>query len=102
MVKKKKKKKFPANARDIGLIPELGRSPGEGNSNPLQHSCLENLMYRGAWQSESMGSQIARHHLATKQQLIGALEKSKICSKPCEYSIKQDTTFEIVENFLAL
>ena len=38
-------KNLPANARDArdtGLIPELGRSPGEGNGNPLQYSCLEN------------------------------------------------------------
>ena len=32
-----------------GLLPGSGRSPGEGNGNPLQHSCLENLMDRGAW-----------------------------------------------------
>ena len=41
----------PANAGDTGdagLIPELGRSPGEGNGNPFQYSCLENPMDRGA------------------------------------------------------
>ena len=38
-------------AGDRGLIPGLGRSPGEGNGNPLQDSCLENLMDRGAWQA---------------------------------------------------
>ena len=37
------------NAGDLGLIPGLGRSPGEGNGNPLQYSCLENPMDRGAW-----------------------------------------------------
>ena len=37
------------NARDLGLIPGSGRSPGEGNGNPLPHSCLENPMDRGAW-----------------------------------------------------
>ena len=36
------------NVRDLGLIPGSGRSPGEGNGNPLQYSCLENLMDRGA------------------------------------------------------
>jgi len=41
-------KKLPANAGDAGLIAGLGRSPGEGNSNPLQYSCLENSMDRGA------------------------------------------------------
>ena len=38
-----------ANAGDVGLIPGLGRSPGEGNGNPLQYSYLENPMDRGAW-----------------------------------------------------
>ena len=37
------------NARDPGSIPGLGRSPGEGNGNPLQYSCLENSMDRGPW-----------------------------------------------------
>ena len=36
---------------DSGLIPALGRSPGEENGNPLQYSCLENPMDRGAWQA---------------------------------------------------
>ena len=39
------------NAGDPGLISGLGRSPGEGNGNPLQYSCLENPMDRGAWQT---------------------------------------------------
>ena len=38
-----------ANARDVDLIPGLERSPGEGNGNPLQYSCLENPMEGGAW-----------------------------------------------------
>ena len=38
-----------ANAGDMGLIPGLGRSPGERNGNPLQYSCMENPMDRGAW-----------------------------------------------------
>ena len=38
-----------SNAGDPGSIPGLGRSPGEGNGNPLQHSCLENPMDGGAW-----------------------------------------------------
>ena len=37
------------NAGDLGSIPGLGRSPGEGNGNPLQYSRLENPMYEGAW-----------------------------------------------------
>ena len=39
------------DARDVGLIPGSGRSPGEGNGNPLQYSCLENPMNREAWQA---------------------------------------------------
>ena len=42
---------FACNAGDLGLIPGLGRSPGEGNGNPLQYSCLENPMHRSAWQA---------------------------------------------------
>ena len=45
-------KNLPANAgdiRDVGLIPGLGRSPGEGKGNPCQYPCLENPMDRGAW-----------------------------------------------------
>ena len=42
----------PANAgcaKDLGSIPESGRSPGEGNGNPLQYSCLANSLDKGAW-----------------------------------------------------
>ena len=45
-------KHLPANSgdtRDMGSIPRSGRSPGEGNGNPLQYSCLENPMDRGTW-----------------------------------------------------
>ena len=43
-------------------------SPGDGNDNPLQYSCLGNLMDIGAWQATVTGSQRVRHDLATKQQ----------------------------------
>ena len=55
---------LPANARDardMGSIPGSGRFPGEGNGNPLQYSCLENLMDREAW--------TATVHGATKSQI---------------------------------
>ena len=48
-------KNSPANAKDVGSIPGLGRSPKEGNDNPLQYSCLENPMDRGAWQATVHG-----------------------------------------------
>ena len=44
-------KNLPANERDTSLIPGLERSPGEGNGNLLQYSCLENSMDRKAWQA---------------------------------------------------
>ena len=52
-------KNLPANTgdiRDLGLMPELGRSPGGGNGNPPQYSCLENFMDRGAWWSTVHGA----------------------------------------------
>ena len=61
--------KEPAfNAGDLDLIPGSGRSPGEGNGNPLQYSCLGNPMDRGAWRATVMRSQRVRQDLATQQQ----------------------------------
>ena len=48
-------KNLPVNAGDLGSIPGSGRSPGAGNSNPLQYSCLENPMDRGAWRATVHG-----------------------------------------------
>ena len=53
-------KNEPADVGDTSLIPGSGRSPGGGNGNPLQYSCLENSMDRGAWQ--------ATVHWVTKSQ----------------------------------
>ena len=47
-------KNSPANAGDVGSIPEGGRSPGEGNGNPHQYSCMGKPMDRGAWQAASL------------------------------------------------
>ena len=52
-------KESACNAGDLGLIPESGRSPGEGNGNPLQYSCLENPKDRGVWRA--IGSQRIGH-----------------------------------------
>ena len=51
--------------QETSLIPESGRSPGEGNGYPLQYSCLENSMDRGAWQATAMWSQRVRHDWTT-------------------------------------
>ena len=48
-------KNLPTNAGDTGSIPDLGRSPGKGKGNPLQYSCLENPMDRGAWRATVHG-----------------------------------------------
>ena len=56
-------KESACQAGDMGSIPGLGRSPGEGNGDPLQYSCLENAMDRGVWWSQTAG-----HDLMTIQQ----------------------------------
>ena len=48
-------KESACSAEDLGLIPGSGRSPGEWNGNPLQYSCLKNLMYKGAWRATVPG-----------------------------------------------
>ena len=59
-------KESACSAGDLGSIPGMGRSPGEGNGSPLQYSCLENPMDRGAWQATIHGVARVRHDLATK------------------------------------
>ena len=59
-------KESACNAGDRGYIPGLGRSPGEGNGNPLQYSCLKNPRDRGAWQATVHGVARVGHNLATK------------------------------------
>ena len=57
-------KKLPANEGDIkdtGLVPGLGRSPGAGQGNPLQYSCVENSMDRDLGRLQFIGSQRVRH-----------------------------------------
>ena len=72
-------KNLPANAGhfiDTGSIPVLGRSPGEGNGNPLQHSCLRNPMDRGArWGSCSPRG---RQEPDTTQQLSTGILKPRV------------------------
>ena len=52
------------NAGDLGSSPGLGRSPGEGNGNPLQYCCLENPMDRGAWYTTVYGVTKSRTRLS--------------------------------------
>ena len=58
-------KNLPANAGDMGSVLESGRSPGVGNDNPLQYSCLENLINKGAWRATVHG--VAKNWTRLKQ-----------------------------------
>ena len=67
----------PANsgdARDEGSIPGSGRSPGVGNGNPLQYSCLENSMDRGAWQP-------AVHEVSTGLTQLSTHKQALVCEQ---------------------
>ena len=58
------------NAGDLGSIPGSGRFPGEGNGNPLQYSCLENPMDRGAWWATVLGVAKSRTRLSNFISLL--------------------------------
>ena len=64
-------KEFACSAGDLGLIPGLGRSPREGNGNPLHYSSLENSMVRGDWELQSMG--LHKESDTTEQLLLSFL-----------------------------
>ena len=61
------------NVGDLGLIPGLGRSPGEGNGNPLKYSCLENPMDRGAWWATVYGVAKSRTRLSDFTYVVKVL-----------------------------
>ena len=66
-------------AGDVGSVPGLGRSSGEGNGNPLQYSCLRNPMDRGAWRATVHGvAKRVGHNLVTKQHMYN---KSRDCMR---------------------
>ena len=70
----------PANAgdtKDVGLIPDLGRSPGEGNGDPRQHSCLENSMDRGVWWTTVHGVAKSWTHRSVHTHSPGAERKAE-------------------------
>ena len=66
------------DARDMGSIPGLGRSPGGGHGNPLQYSCLENPMNRGGWRATVHRSQRVRYNWSDWAQLLRAIGFSPI------------------------
>ena len=63
-------KNLPAHAGDMGLIPGSGRSPGGGNGNPLQYSCLGNPRDRGAWRA---GYSLAKELQKSQTKTVSAL-----------------------------
>ena len=73
-------KESACNAADPGSIPGLGRSPGEGSGNPLQYSCTEKAMDRGAWQATVHGVARVRHDLETKPPLPELLKSEEVFS----------------------
>ena len=62
---------------DLGLIPGLGRSPGVGNANPLQYSCLENPMNRGAWQATVHG--VTKYMGFSNMKIIAVFSNNSLC-----------------------
>ena len=78
----------PANAGDIreaNSVPGLGRSPGGRHGNPLQYSCLENLMDRGAWRAIVQG--VAKRWTQMKQLSTHAPKKDRISQLPLELGL---------------
>ena len=73
------------DSRDMGLTPESGRSPGRGNGNPLQCSCLENPMGRGTWQATVLG--------VTKSQTPGDMTERR----SVQHDIRKGETIELVD-----
>ena len=77
----------PGDARDTGSIPGLGRSPGVGDGNPLQCSCLDNAMDRGTWRATVHGvaksqTQLSTHtHTHTQSKCSVAGKRRKVCKK---------------------
>ena len=85
-------KEFACSAGGLGSIPGLGRSPGEGNGNPLQYLCLENLLDRGAWWTAVHGvsksqARLSNFHFLSLQRLIcwcrSSARPPKIDTGPC-------------------
>ena len=90
-------KNLSANAGDVGLIPRWRRSPGRGYGNPLQYSCLENPMYRGAWQAtihRVSKTQTQLRQLSTHQQ------RNKIIYMPTKHVSKATLKLNFEVSFL--
>ena len=71
------------SAGDLGLMPGLGRSPGDGNGNPLQYSCLENPMDGGAWQATLHGVAKSWTRLSDLTELMPLWQACPEDPSPC-------------------
>ena len=81
------------NAGDLGSIFGLGRSPGEGNGNPLQHSCLENSTGRGTWWATVQGASRNRTRLSDFTFTITLMNKQEFT----KYRIRTQRSFTWLE-----
>ena len=89
-------KNLPANAgdaRDVGSTPESGRSPGGGNGNPLQYSCLKNLMDRGVWSATVHGVAKSQTRLSTAQQQTTLIMQQTLGQLPGQEQGRVETHF---------
>ena len=84
-------KESACNAEDLGSIPRSGRFPGEGNGNPLQYSCLENSMVRGAWQVAVHGLARVGPNLATKPPRTGHWKAEQVLTLTREGTLREGT-----------
>ena len=88
-------KNLPADARDTGSIPGWGRSPGGGNDNPLQYSCMKSSMERGAWQATVHGvtkSQTRLKGLSTHIRIVDLqCCANRCCIQQCDSVIHLST-----------
>ena len=72
-------KNLLATQEILGLIPGSGRFPGEGNDNPLQNSCRENFMHRGAWWAAVHG--VTKSWICLSTHGVAGSSKPKLCDK---------------------
>jgi len=97
-------KESTCNVGELGSIPVLGRSPGGGHGNPLQYSCLESPMDRGAGRLLSMGSQRDGHDwvtntLCTSYSLVDSKEAYLLLIRTNDLYPKNNSKFSLNEQF---
>ena len=94
-------KESPGNAGDLGSIPGLGKSPGEGNGYPVLYSCMENSMDRGAWRVTVHGVTKSQTRLSTHTQTHTPPIGSVSLEDPNTLSLFQNNTLKKNKYMLA-